>query len=189
MRSGWPPATLWRRLGAWAAVIFALWTVGLMWFAIDIPDGHQEVLEDGVDGVVVFTGSPGRVRSGIAALQAELAERLLISGVDPELAPDVLRGAITTDRSLMDCCIDLGRAALDTEGNAREAIDWAQSHGMRRVGLVTADWHMRRSLVELSRYDHELLIYPMPVATNAGFGRLIVAYCKYLAARVRALVA
>jgi len=181
-----------RRLGRWAprslAVLIVLWLAGFAWFVIDIPDQHTEVLAEGVEGVVVFTGSPGRVESGIAALQAGLADRLLISGVDPELAPEVLRSAITRDDTLFECCIDLGRAALDTEGNAQELIAWANRHSLRRIGLVTADWHMRRSLVELSRYPHDLEIVAMPVATNAGLSRLIVAYSKYLAAVVRAAI-
>jgi len=169
------------------AVLAGLWTVGFVWFVIDIPDQHTEVLDRGVDGVVVFTGSPGRVDSGLNVLQAELAERLLISGVDPELAPEVLRSAITRNDALFECCIDLGRAALDTEGNARELVSWAAKNGFRRIGLVTADWHIRRSLVEISRHPHELEIVAMPVPTDPGLGRLIVAYSKYLAALARAV--
>lgn len=169
------------------AVLAGFWTVGFIWFVIDIPDQHIEVLERGVDGVVVFTGSPGRVESGLNVLQAELADRLLISGVDPELAPEVLRNAITRNDELFECCIDLGRAALDTEGNARELVAWAEKHGFRRIGLVTADWHIRRSLVEIARHPHELEIVALPVPTDPGLGRLFVSYNKYLAALARAV--
>lgn len=169
------------------AVLGVLWTVGLGWFIVDIPDHHTEVLAEGVDGVVVFTGSPGRVESGLNVLQAELAERLLISGVDPELAPNILQSAITRNDKLFECCIDLGRAALDTEGNARELVSWAEDHGFHRIGLVTADWHIRRSLVEISRFTHTLEIYAMPVPTDPGLGRLVVSYNKFLVALARAI--
>jgi len=171
------------------AALLGAWLVGFVWFIFTVPDEYASARSEGVDGVVVFTGSAGRVRAGIAALQAEIADRLLVSGVDPELDSGILRPAITDDAELFDCCIDLGRAALNTEGNAAEAVAWAKAHDMQRLAVVTADWHMRRSLVEFARQDHALTIYSMPVASEASVWRLIVEYCKYLAALVRAGVA
>jgi len=179
--SGWK-----RGLLVGLTALAAVWLAGFVWFLLAVPDARTNARERGVDGVVVLTGSAGRVRAGIAALEAGMADRLLVSGVDPDLDSGVLRPAITDDADLFECCIDLGRAALDTEGNAAEAISWARAHEMRRLAVVTAKWHMRRSLVEFSRQDHGLTIYPMPVASKAGPGRLVLEYCKYLAALARA---
>jgi uncharacterized SAM-binding protein YcdF (DUF218 family) len=62
-----------------------------------------------------------------------------------------------------DCCADLGYAAEDTRGNAQETADWARAHNFHRLILVTARYHMPRSLQEFSAEMPGVQLMPYPV--------------------------
>ncbi len=169
-------------------VVAASWLVGLLWFCLTIPSEQTLPLDRQIDAIVVFTGSSGRIHAGLKALEAGIGERLLVSGVNPELAPALIRSTLPGDSRLVSCCIDLGRVARDTEGNAAEAVAWAQQHGYQTIMLVTTDWHMRRSLVEMSRHKERPKLFAAPVKSDASFKRLVIEYNKFLAAKGRALL-
>ena len=63
----------------------------------------------------------------------------------------------------MTCCIVIGYAADNTEGNARETAEWMRSQGFRSLRLVTASYHMPRSLLEFHRVMPSLRIIAHPV--------------------------
>jgi uncharacterized SAM-binding protein YcdF (DUF218 family) len=167
-----------------AAVL--IWFLGFLGFSWSIPRSQPIALLNPVDGIIVFTGSAGRIQAGITALEQGLGQRLLISGVNSDLSSDVIRSAIGGKEDLARCCIDLGRTARDTEGNALEAIKWAHHRDYDKILVITADWHMRRSLIELNRHGHGLMIHALPVKSEAGPGRLMIEYHKFLAAWTRA---
>ena len=50
-----------------------------------------------------------------------------------------------------DCCADLGFMAADTHGNAQETADWARAHRYKSLIVVTANYHMPRSLTRILR--------------------------------------
>lgn len=168
-----------------SAGLLALWLGGLVWFANRLPEPVTAAPEMRVDGIVVLTGGNGRIQAGLASLKAGTGKRLLISGVNRDLATETIRRAIGGDDSLFDCCIDLGREALDTGGNADETATWAALHGYRTLQVVTAANHMPRSLVEFHRRMPDLDLVPHPVADEARPSRLAVEYTKYLAALLR----
>ena len=68
-----------------------------------------------------------------------------------------------TSRSLFSCCVDIGYRALDTIGNAAETANWVSDHGYRSVLVVTNNYHMPRSLLELRRANPgiEFIAYPV----------------------------
>jgi len=115
------------------------------------------------DAIVVLTGGAARVAEGLRLLAAGRAETLLISGVHRDtdmldilaLAPDVpesLGGRISLDRD-----------AADTVGNARETAAWAGAHDVENLYVVTAAYHMPRSLLELERVLPGVDLLPHPV--------------------------
>jgi uncharacterized SAM-binding protein YcdF (DUF218 family) len=61
------------------------------------------------------------------------------------------------------CCIDLGRQATDTVGNAAEISAWVTQHNIKKLILITDNYHMPRSLFEVHRANPELVIIPYPV--------------------------
>ena len=62
-----------------------------------------------------------------------------------------------------DCCADLGFSAANTHGNAAEAAAWTQAHGYHRLVIVTASYHMPRSLAEFSAEMPGVELEPWPV--------------------------
>ena len=102
------------------------------------------------DAVVVLTGGPGRIDRGLNALRDGDAQRMLVSGVDPDVRPIEFAVEYKIDRRLFACCIDLGWQAVDTRSNAEETARWVTRHRFHSVRLVTTDWHMPRARLELA---------------------------------------
>jgi len=153
------------------------------------------------EAIVALTGgSLERLSTGVRLREEHKGQRLLISGVNRIVTDDeLLRGALNVDPELAQCCIDLGRSAEDTLGNASETAAWAREHHYTRLILVTDDYHMPRSHAELSLALPEAEIYPYPVRTRwtdpalwrsdlGAAGRLAAEYVKYLVIRGREAV-
>lgn len=103
------------------------------------------------DAIVVLTGGPDRIAEAARLLAEGRGKRLLISGVNAQTGPESLLKLTGLDSATFDCCVDLGYAAYDTIGNARETRHWAEKRGFKRLVIVTASYHMPRSLAELKR--------------------------------------
>lgn len=149
-------------------IVFAIWAIGLVRFAATLPGG---VADDHTrtDAIVVLTGGSDRLATGLHLLEEDFAPRLLISGVAE---------AVTTDRLLEQLAmqgfpaglrsrISLGRRATSTVQNAQETADWCREEGIRSIRLVTAAYHMKRSLLEFKQLMPGLQIVPHPVFPNA----------------------
>jgi uncharacterized SAM-binding protein YcdF (DUF218 family) len=146
--------------------------------------------------VALTGGSLERLSTGVDLLEQQRGERLLISGVNRIVTDQELFDVLDVDPALAQCCVDLGRAAEDTLGNASETAAWARAHNYRRLILVTDDYHMPRSYAELSLAMPEAEIYRYPVRTRwtdpelwrsdvGAAGRLGAEYVKYLMIRGR----
>ena len=57
------------------------------------------------DAVIVTTGAAGRIQRGIEVLDEGLAEKMLVSGVDPEVTPTEFATEFGVSRRQMRCCI------------------------------------------------------------------------------------
>ena len=125
--------------------------------------------------------------------------RLLISGVNPAARRSDVRDVTRDVGREWDCCVDLGRAAEDTRGNASETADWVRRHGYRSLIVVTADYHMPRALLELRASLPGVALRPYPVETGTVSARswwrssidarrMAVEYCKYLLVWARSLL-
>ena len=173
--------------------------IGFVEFAEDAA-GAEPPADPRAEGIVVLTGGTARIDGALQLLAEGRASRLLISGVNPMVTREAL--ATTVDKGLrrvLDCCVDLGRLAQDTIGNAVETREWADRQRFTSLIVVTSDYHMRRSMAELAYAmpDKRLIAFPV---TNpdlhlarwwrdpAAFGLLVREYGKYLAAVTRRLV-
>lgn len=149
------------------------------------------------DAIVALTGgSQQRLTTAVRLLEQGRAERLLISGVNREVRDQELYSLLAVEPRLAECCVDLGRGAEDTLGNASETAAWARRHGFTRIILVTDDFHMPRSAAELKIAMPEAEFIAYPVSTrwtqnnlwrrdlNAA-SRIGTEYLKYLMIRVR----
>jgi uncharacterized SAM-binding protein YcdF (DUF218 family) len=148
------------------------------------------------DAIIVLTGGEKRLAAAVDLLQSGKGKRLLISGVHPSARLADLQRATGGDARLFSCCVDLDRTALNTIGNAEESAKWVDSHAWNSVIVVTNNYHMPRSLLELKRYigDVELLPYPVVntqldggewMTNRAALRVLFTEYAKYLAAVAR----
>src|SRR5207253_9989675 len=65
-------------------------------------------------------------------LAAGYGKRLLISGVHPTNAASDISRSLPDNQSLLRCCVDLDRSAINTRSNAAEARRWAYERGDRK---------------------------------------------------------
>ncbi|OAO04035.1 hypothetical protein A8B75_08145 [Sphingomonadales bacterium EhC05] len=166
--------------------LLLLWIIGFAWFAIDLPQAASDSAV--TDSVVVLTGGAGRIDRALEILEADKAERLLISGVDRDVKPPELAAEYERPDELFACCIDLGFQAVDTRSNALEIARWAARREEKSVRLVTSDWHMRRARLELERaMPLEISILSDAVQTKPSLGTLFKEYNKYLMRHLAAL--
>ena len=161
------------------SLLVVAWAFGFLWFAVALP---QPADSEETDAIVVPTGSGGRIQRGLAVLREGAAERMLVTGVGEEVRPGEFAAAYDVSPRLMECCVTLGFAALDTRGNARETARWVAGNEVRSLRLVTADWHMRRAANELeSQLPAGTTILRDAVRTEPSLSILFVEYHKLLA--------
>ena len=118
------------------------------------------------DAIIVLTGGQARLDAALGLLKSGKGKRLLISGVHPAAGSDDLRAATGGDRKLFSCCVDIDHAALDTIGNAEESAKWVRIHDYGKVILVTNNYHMPRSLLEMGRLLDKAELNPYPVVNS-----------------------
>ena len=164
------------------ATIFsvAAWAIGLTIFAATLPELDDSKSGTTVDGIIVLTGGKGRLQAGLQLLAEKKGSRLLVSGVHPSVANKDLRLVTNAPQELFDCCIDLDRASVDTIDNAEKSANWATANGYKSVYLVTADYHMRRSLLLLQDALPNCEIIPHPVAADISLQAIAVEYTKFI---------
>jgi uncharacterized SAM-binding protein YcdF (DUF218 family) len=178
-----------------AGVFFA----GFGWFANTVSQLTTPADPARADAIIVLTGGQSRLDAAMGLLASGKGERLLISGVHPSASRRQLQVATGGDKKLFSCCVDIDRAALDTIGNAEESAKWVEDHAYGTVILVTNNYHMPRSLLEMGRLLHKARLEPYPVVnTNLGNGGwltkpealrvLFTEYNKYLLALARGIV-
>lgn len=185
----------------WALLLIAILAVGLLAGSfvrfsreviyLEPPGGTLKA-----DAIVVFTGGSQRIDQGVKLLDEGAAGRLLISGVNPATTGKQIQRLTSAEPALFECCVDIGHDAIDTIGNANEAAQWISQHGYKRVIVVTSNYHMPRSLLQLRRVDQSSKFVAYPVISNNlqqlqwlqqpdALRLLFAEYTKYVAARFR----
>lgn len=199
---GMRTSRIWRKLRNGALGVLAAATIlagGFSLFATHI--GALATPDDPgmADAIIVLTGGQSRIGAAIDLLKSGKGQRLLISGVNPIADADDLLAATGADADLFSCCVDIDHAALDTIGNAEESAKWMRAHAYDSVIVVTNNYHMPRSLLELRRSVGEADLQPYPVVNaplNTGewmtkpdaIRVLFTEYTKYLASIARGVV-
>jgi uncharacterized SAM-binding protein YcdF (DUF218 family) len=181
-----------------AAAIALLLAAGFAYF---VAGGHWQRGGDAspTDAIVVLTGGSGRLESGFELLREGKGKKLFVSGVNRHVdLADLLR-ATKIAPGWAACCVVLGHHADNTRENALETARWMRREGYKRLRLVTAWYHMPRSLLEFARAMPDIEIVPHPVFpeefkptrwwTERGNALLVLReYGKYLATLLRPLV-
>jgi uncharacterized SAM-binding protein YcdF (DUF218 family) len=196
------PRGAWRHLRwplAGVVGLLGLFVAGFGLFASHIGGLVAPANPNAADAIIVVTGGQSRIDAAVDLLKTGKGKRLLISGVNPMADREDLRAATGGDRSLFSCCVDIDHAALDTIGNAEESAKWVREHAFGSVILVTNNYHIPRTMLEMRRLlqDEDLQPYPV-VNTRLDGGSwmtkpeairvLFTEYTKYLAALARGVV-
>lgn len=206
IRAGPRPSRTGRRVAGMVGIALAglatAWAAGLLVFISLIPTAPADPAT-ATDAVVVLTGGSERLQEGVRLLASGRARKLLVSGVHQEVDIGQLLAnspeAAGLSASVAICCVQLGHSADNTAGNARETATWMRTEGFGSLRLVTADYHMPRSLIEFRRAMPGVTIVPTPVFPqqvrrdewwrSEGTARLLIGeYHKFIVALLRGLV-
>jgi len=181
------------------AVVFIGLAIGFVAFLSQLR-GAEVKPASPADGIVVLTGGSSRVSDAMELLAGGYGKRLLISGVHPTSAASDISRSLSENQSLLSCCVDLDRSAVNTRSNAAETRRWAHERGFKSLIVVTSNYHMPRAVVELSHAMPDIKLIPFAVVgdkwrdepwwTSGATLRLLLSeYVKYVAAEVRVRLA
>ena len=187
--------SLWRLLLRLLFIMVFIWLGGLLAFAAGLPQVVEQPTRQ-TDAIVVLTGGAERLDAGLKLLTEGRAGKLLISGVDPATTAAMLQARSAQVPDIFRCCVDLGHEAQNTEGNAIETALWVEREGHRSLRLVTASYHMPRSLLLFRDLMPEVEMVPNPVFPDhvkqgswwfyPGTAKLFaIEYSKYVVSLVR----
>jgi uncharacterized SAM-binding protein YcdF (DUF218 family) len=152
------------------------------------------------DGIVVLTGGSSRVSDALELLAAGYGKRLLISGVHPTNDVSDISRSLPDNQSLLSCCVDLDRSAVNTRSNAAETRRWVNERGFKSLIVVTSNYHMPRAIAEMSHAMPDIALIPFAVVgdkwrdepwwtSGTTFRLLLSEYAKYVAVEVRVRLA
>ena len=181
------------------AIVFITAAIGFVGFLSQLR-GSETKPDRRADGIVVLTGGSSRVSDAMELLAAGYGKRLLISGVRPTNAASDISRSLSDNQSLLNCCVDLDRSAVNTRSNAAETRRWVHERGFRSLIVVTSNYHMPRAIVELSHAMPDIALIPFAVVgekwrdepwwTSGATVRLLLSeYVKYVAAELRVRLA
>ena len=198
--------TRWLRLSlvAGLAVMFVGAAAGFIGFLSQLR-GTEIRPAQNADGIVVLTGGSSRVSDAMELLAGGYGKRLLISGVHPtndvsDISRSLPENPSSDNQSLLGCCVDLDRSAVNTRSNAAETRRWAHERGFQSLIVVTSNYHMPRAIAEMSHAMPDVTLIPFAVVgdkwrdepwwTSGATLRLLLSeYVKYVAVEVRVRLA
>ncbi len=184
---------------AMLAIVFVTAAIGFVGFLSQL-HGIEIKPARRADGIVVLTGGSSRVSDAMELLADGYGKRLLISGVHPTNDASDISRSLSDNQSLLGCCVDLDRSAINTRSNATETRRWARERGFKSLVVVTSNYHMPRAIVEMSHAMPDIALIPFAVVgdkwrdepwwTSGATLRLLLSeYVKYVAAEVRVRLA
>jgi uncharacterized SAM-binding protein YcdF (DUF218 family) len=185
-----------------ALIGFALvWAIGFFYFVMHVvPSYHPpasfeiQALEEKPQAIVVLTGGRLRLTKAVEMLSQGHADRLFISGVSEGndlITTLILSGPLPDGIHLLVDNIELGYAAGNTRGNAVETLEWTRNNNITSIYMVTANYHMPRSVLLFDQYAPNLQVIPVPIISpgvevkdwfsSDGSKRLLMSeYNKYI---------
>jgi len=138
------------------------WVYGLIRFAEMIPETVADA-DTPTDAIVVLTGGSERLSTGLQLLADHKAGKVFVSGVHESVDIAELLKTAGNPPDELETRVETGHGAQDTAGNAVETAAWMHEHGYHSLRLVTASYHMPRSLLEFRFALPEATVIPHPV--------------------------
>ncbi len=150
------------------------WSVALVWFLHSMPTEQLPATRK-AEALVVLTGGTGRVEHGFAMLAEGAAPLLFISGVGERVSEAQMlaeHASLPIRKRITEIApeIVLDHVARSTVSNADQSVAFLAKRNIHRIRLITANYHMKRSLHEFRAANPDLEIIPDPVYPE-GFER------------------
>jgi uncharacterized SAM-binding protein YcdF (DUF218 family) len=179
-----------------------LWIGGFALFFQNVYK-HTPTTQPHLEAIVVLTGGRERIKTGFQLLCKRQADLIFISGVHPEESLktvlktlEVSEVVCNQDQNWLRARTYLGHTATNTRENASEVAQWLKMRNITSICLVTAAYHMPRSLLELKHQLPEVTIVPYAVFPSKSqksqwwlgermFPLIISEYHKFLWAFMR----
>lgn len=143
--------------------LLMFWALGWLWFAAAVVSAKPQTPDAKTDAIIVLTGGDKRVNTGLDLIADGKANYLFISGVNAKVKPEELVALWDGDHKKVLPKITLGYAADSTATNATESRDWIKKNNIHSVRLVTANYHMARSMLLMQNQTPDLDIIKHPV--------------------------
>lgn len=191
-------ATLTSRIFFVIGLLATIWLVGGFFkFADNVINMKNPQNIPIADGIVSLTGgSKNRLTEGVKLLEMKKAKGLLISGVFAGATIEEVRALSGGSSALYQCCVTLGKNARDTIGNAEEIFHWAQKNNYKSLIIITDNYHIERSMLEISHRVNNVKLYAYAVKAPPFIDKnwwedekalkgLINEYAKLKAAQIR----
>jgi uncharacterized SAM-binding protein YcdF (DUF218 family) len=157
--------------GVWIVIfVFFVWVGGFLWFVFDMPE-NPPCPDCTTDAMVVLTGGNNRIAAALDLLDQKLADHLLISGVNPGTNLTTIKNNSGFKGNIVRYKISLDDQSRSTKENALNTLKWLQKNGYRSIRLITANYHIRRSLLEFQTVMPDLLIIAHPITPNESLGQ------------------
>ena len=176
---------------SWFILLFGLLFIsGLIHFMRLIPTKKPISMHITTDAIVVLTGGKNRIEMGIKLLAENPSKLLFITGMETKTK------RIKALPNNIKSKVNLGQLASTTQENAAETKPWVDKNKITSITLVTANYHMPRSLLEFKHAMPTIKIESYSVFTS-GFRLnkwwkhlktiklLCKEYVKYLIVNVR----
>lgn len=188
-----------RFFAALTTIMLLVWSGGLIWFVTTLPRSVADA-SSRTDGIVVLSGGRERIHAGLELLADGRSKTLFLSGVRRGTSRRTLAELSRQSPEVFKCCVELGRQAADTVGNAQETAAWVRRNSMTSLRVVTSAYHLPRSLVEFRRVMAHIRLVAHPVYTKSvkldgwwrwpGTAMLLAGeFNKYFVSLVRARLA
>lgn len=132
-----------------AIVLLVGFAAGFFAFVSSLRDYGGEAAPGEAQGIVALTGGTQRISDAIDLLARGYGQRLLISGVNETTTRAEIAKLNPGQLSLLECCVDLDRRARNTIGNAIETRRWVGEREFSSIIVVTSNYHMPRTMLEL----------------------------------------
>ncbi|MBE6451140.1 MAG: YdcF family protein [Alphaproteobacteria bacterium] len=180
-------------------LIFLLWLGGFIMFDAYIRKSADT--EQKTDAIVVLTGGKNRILEALKLYNNDMAEFLIISGVDSNVSLKELQKQNNIFLTKNDAHIILGKEATNTNQNAVEVSDAIRRNNIHSVRLVTSYYHMPRSKEEILAYNPDIEVVVHPVYSQnvsakwwkkwnsfklvaSEFNKFLFVYVKYFTLRL-----
>ncbi|MDR1362388.1 MAG: YdcF family protein [Holosporaceae bacterium] len=155
---------------AWlAAAAVLVWLLALLMFMFQV-SRSEEVGRVYCDNVAILTGGKNRIVRGVEFFKSQRPRNVFVSGVHDK---STLRAILGGEKGIAGVNFIMGKQAKNTRGNAREINEWISAYGLEKILVLTSDYHMPRSLLEIRRLSSHTKILVGSVKSEWNFQFLL----------------